>query len=295
MNTTNKVKVGIIGPGNIGSDLMYKMLKNDVLEMEMMTGVVESEGIKRAQALGIRTSLDSVNAVAEDPSIKIVFDATSADAHAAHAPILEKAGKITVDMTPAAIGPYVVPCVNLDDHAEALNFNMITCGGQSVIPIVYAINKAADVEYAEIISAISSKSAGPGTRANINKFVETTSKALVSVGGADRGKAIIILNPSEPPVMMTTTVYTIVKNVDEKKILDEVDSIVKKVQHYVPGYTLRVPPVIDGNLVTVIIEVEGAGDFLPKYAGNLDIINQAAIAVAEKIAGNIIQKERADE
>jgi acetaldehyde dehydrogenase len=245
---------------------------------------VESEGIKRAAGLGFKTSVKGVDAVAEDPEVKIVFDATSAKAHLHNSPILKAAGKIAIDMTPAAVGPYVVPCVNLDKLTEEVDFNMVTCGGQATVPIAYAINRAGDAEYVEIVSCISSKSAGPGTRANIDEFTETTAKALKVVGGADRSKAIIVLNPADPPLMMTNTVYALVKNPDEKKIVDSVMAIVKEVQGYVPGYRLRVPPMVELNRVTVIIEVEGSGDFLPAYAGNLDIINQAAVAVAEKLA-----------
>jgi acetaldehyde dehydrogenase len=284
----DKVKVGIIGPGNIGSDLMYKVMKSKHLQMHVMTGIVESEGIKRAASLGFKTSIKGVEAVLEDPEVKFVFDATSAKAHLANAPRLKEAGKISLDMTPAAVGPYVVPCVNLDKLTDETEFNMVTCGGQATVPIMYAINRAADVEYGEIVSCISSKSAGPGTRANIDEFTETTAKALASIGGADRSKAIIVLNPAEPPLLMTNTVYALVKNPDEKKIVESVEDIIREVQGYVPGYRLRVPPVIDGNKVTVIIEVEGAGDFLPSYSGNLDIINQAAVAVAEKLAAKIL-------
>ena len=283
-----KIKVGIIGPGNIGSDLMYKVMKSKNLQMHLMTGIVESEGIKRAGGLGFKTSIKGVDAVAEDPEVRIVFDATSAKAHLHNSPILKAAGKIAVDMTPAAVGPYVVPCVNLDKLTNEVDFNMVTCGGQATVPIAHAINRAADAEYVEIVSCISSKSAGPGTRANIDEFTETTARALRVVGGADRSKAIIVLNPAEPPLMMTNTVYALVKNPDEKKIVQSVNDIIREVQGYVPGYRLRVPPVIDGNKVTVIIEVEGAGDFLPSYSGNLDIINQAAVAVADRLAAKML-------
>lgn len=279
-----KVKVAIIGPGNIGSDLMYKVMKSRNLEMSCMAGIVESEGIKRAKGLGFETTTKGVEAILDREDIRIVFDATGAKAHKMHAPLLKKAGKVAIDMTPAAVGPYVVPCVNLETLSDEMNFNMVTCGGQATVPIAYAINRAADSEYTEIISCISSKSAGPGTRANIDEFTETTSKALETVGGADKGKAIIILNPAEPPLMMTNTIHSIVKNPDEKAIAISVDKMVKEIQKYVPGYKLRTPPIMDGNRVTVIVEVEGAGDFLPKYSGNLDIINSAAIEVAEKIA-----------
>ena len=284
-----RVKVGIIGPGNIGTDLMYKVMKSNYLEMKMMAGISESEGIKRAARLGFETSTESVNAVAKDKEIKIVFDATSARAHLKNAPILKEAGKLVIDLTPAAVGPYVVPCANLDSLSNSTtNFNMVTCGGQATVPIAYAINRVANSEYTEIVSCISSKSAGPGTRANIDEFTETTAKALETVGGADKGKAIIVLNPADPPLIMTNTIYSLVKNPDDKKIIESVNDIVKEIQKYVPGYRLRVPPVIEGNKVTVIVEVEGAGDFLPKYSGNLDIINQAAIDVAEKLAKDIL-------
>ena len=286
-----KFKVGIIGPGNIGTDLMYKVIRSQYLQMHLMAGIVESEGIVRARNMGFQTSIKGVDAVSADPEIKIVFDATSAKAHLHNAPILKAAGKIVIDMTPAAVGPYVVPCVNLDNLENVDNFNMVTCGGQATIPIAYAINQVADSEYTEIVASISSKSAGPGTRANIDEFTETTRKALEIVGGADKAKAIIVLNPAEPPVMMTNTIYSLVKKADEKKITESVQAIVKEVQKYVPGYQLRVPPVVDGNKVTVIVQVEGAGDFLPTYSGNLDIINAAAVEVAEKIAANMLKKD----
>ncbi len=289
----DKIKVGIIGPGNIGSDLMFKVMKSRHLEMSMMTGIVESEGIKRAASMGIKTSVEGCKAILEESDIKIVFEATSAKAHLANAPLLREAGKIAIDMTPACVGSQVVPCVNLDEMVEADNFNMVTCGGQATVPIVHAINRVADVEYAEIVAALASKSAGPGTRANIDEFTETTSKALETIGGADRGKAIIVLNPAEPPLMMTNTIYTLVRNADADAIIASVNDMVKQVQAYVPGYRLRVPPTVNGNKVTAIIEVEGAGDFLPSYSGNLDIINQAAVAVAEKVAAGMLQTKSA--
>lgn len=279
-----KVKTAIIGPGNIGSDLMYKIMRSEILEMSYMAGIVESEGIKRARALGVRVTTDGIEEILRDEEIKIVFDATSARAHAVHAPLLREAGKIAIDMTPAAVGPYVVPSVNLDQLSDADNFNMVTCGGQATVPVAYAINEAADSSYTEIVSCISSRSAGQGTRANIDEFTETTARALETIGGADRGKAIIVLNPAQPPLMMTNTIYSIVKHPDRERITKAVEQIAGRVQKYVPGYKLRTPPIIENDKVTVIVEVEGAGDFLPKYSGNLDIINAAAIEVAEKIA-----------
>lgn len=287
----DRIKVAVVGPGNIGSDLMYKILRSRYLKMELMAGIVESEGIKRARALGIRTTTEGIKPVLEDESIKIVFDATGAKHHLQHAPLLKEAGKIAIDLTPAAVGPYVVPPVNLKDLYEAPNLNMVTCGGQATVPIVYAINKAAGARYAEIVAAIASKSAGPGTRQNIDEFTQTTAKALCVIGGAQKGKAIIILNPAEPPIIMTNTIYVEVENPDEKAIREAVFRMVKEVQSYVPGYRLRVPPILDGHKVTTIIEVEGAGDFLPKYAGNLDIITSAAVAVAEKLAARMLGKE----
>ncbi|MBE3572355.1 MAG: acetaldehyde dehydrogenase (acetylating) [Moorella humiferrea] len=286
-----KVKVAVIGPGNIGSDLMYKILRSRHLEMALMTGIVESEGIKRARDLGIKTSIQGIQAVLAEKDIKIVFDATGAKPHLQHAPLLKEAGKIAIDLTPAAVGPYVVPCVNLDQVKAEPNLNMVTCGGQATVPIVHAINRAAGAKYAEIVACIASKSAGPGTRQNIDEFTQTTAKALEVVGGARKGKAIIILNPAEPPIMMTNTIYVEVEKPDEQAIRASVEAMVKEIQSYVPGYQLRVPPLLDGNKVTVIVQVEGAGDFLPKYSGNLDIITSAAVAVAEKLAAKILSGE----
>jgi len=283
------VKVAVIGPGNIGTDLMFKILRSPYLEMGMMVGIVESEGLKRAQSMGIKTSTRGIDAVLEDDDIKIVFDATTAKAHIKHAPLLKEAGKIAIDLTPAAVGPYVIPVVNLEKLYDEPNLNMVTCGGQATVPIVYAIAQVAGAKYAEIVSAISSKSAGPGTRQNIDEFTITTAQALCELGGAKRGKAIIILNPAEPPLIMTNTIYVEVDEPDEEKIKGAVFDMIRRVQEYVPGYRLRVPPILDGNKVTTIIEVEGAGDFLPKYAGNFDIITAAAVAVAERIAARMLK------
>ena len=290
-----RIKVAIIGPGNIGSDLMYKIFRSKHLELAMMCGIAESEGIKRARSKGIPTTIEGVDGLIKDgdPDIKIVFDATSAAAHLKfNGPKLKEHNKIAIDLTPAAIGPYCVPVVNLKDLEEAPNINMVTCGGQATIPIVYAVSRVAGAEYAEIISCISSKSAGPGTRANMDEFTETTAKAIEVVGGADKGKAIIILNPAEPPLMMTDTIHVKVKDtsVPFETIRDSVEEMVKELQQYVPGYILRVPPVMEGDKVTVIAQVEGQADFLPAYSGNLDIINSAAIATAEKFAEKMLKE-----
>jgi acetaldehyde dehydrogenase len=286
----NRIKAGIIGPGNIGTDLMYKVFRSEYLEMGMMAGVVESEGIKRAASMGVRTSVEGAAAIVREPDIRIVFEATSAAAHLKNAPLLREAGKIAIDLTPAAVGPYCVPCVNLSELSREPNINMVTCGGQATIPIVYAVSRVAGAEYAEIVACISSKSAGPGTRANVDEFTETTAKAIESVGGADRGKAIIVLNPADPPLMMTNTVIVRVKDrsAAPESIIASVNGMTSEIQRYVPGYRLRVPPLIEGDKVTVIIEVQGQGDFLPPYSGNLDIINSAAVAAAEKLAAGML-------
>lgn len=293
---TDKIGVAIIGPGNIGSDLMFKVFRSKHLDMRLMAGIVQSPGIERAQQLGIATTIggiDDLLAKKDELGIQIVFDATGAVPHLKHAPLLRQAGLYAIDMTPAAVGPYVVPSVNPERLEGEMNVNMVTCGGQATIPIVHAIARVAGAKYAEIVSAISSKSAGPGTRANIDEFTETTSKALEEVGGADRGKAIIILNPAEPPIMMSNTIYVQIKDTHEgvlKEITDSVNKMVAQMQQYVPGYQLKVPPLLDGDKVTVCIQVQGAGDFLPVYSGNLDIINAAAIAAAEKIAERLLKE-----
>ena len=291
----NKIKVAVIGPGNIGSDLMYKIFRSKNLEMSMMIGVVESEGIKRAASYGVEVTTEGVTALIGRKDIRIAFDATSAAAHIKiNNPVLAKEGIIAIDLTPAAIGPYCVPSVNLAKLSDEPNINMVTCGGQATIPIVHAIERVAGAYYAEIVACISSKSAGPGTRANMDEFTETTSKGLEIVGGADKGKAIIILNPAEPPLMMTNTIIVRVKNpsVGLDKIAASISKIVSELKVYVPGYKLRVPPIMDGDRISVIVQVEGQGDFLPNYSGNLDIINSAAVAAAEKIAERLLEKEK---
>jgi len=290
-----KIKVAVIGPGNIGSDLMYKIFRSKYLEMGMMAGIVESEGIKRAASHGVAVSTEGVKAVAVRKDIKIAFDATSASAHLRfNGPALKEAGIVSVDLTPAAVGPYCVPSVNLDQLRDEPDINMVTCGGQATIPIVHAVARVAGAAYAEIVACISSKSAGPGTRANMDEFTETTSKALEVVGGADKGKAIIVLNPAEPPLMMTNTILVRVKDPSAgiDRITASINEIVDELKAYVPGYRLRVPPILEGDKVTTIVQVEGQGDFLPAYSGNLDIINAAAVAAAEKIAQRMLAEGR---
>lgn len=285
----NKVKAAILGPGNIGTDLMYKLMRSEFIEVGMMAGIYPlSEGLARARAMGIKTSHEGVEAIIREPEIKIVFDATAAKPHLKHAPLLLKAGIIAIDLTPAAVGPYVVPVVNFDENLKAMNVNMVTCGGQATVPIVAAINKVASVEYAEIVASLASKSAGPGTRQNIDEFTETTAKALEVVGGARKGKAIIILNPANPAMMMHNTIYTMVENPNQKRIRDSVREMVGRIQEYVPGYRLQVEPLVEGNKVTTIIEVTGMGDYLPAYAGNLDIMTSAAARIGELMAMRLL-------
>jgi acetaldehyde dehydrogenase len=285
-----KIPVAVIGPGNIGTDLMMKIRKSKHLHMAMMAGIVESEGIKRARAFGVETTTDGINGLLarkDKLGLKIVFDATSSKAHLVHASLLRKAGLVAIDLTPAAAGPYLVPSVNPGMLEDEWNVNMVTCGGQATVPIVYAVSRVAGAEYAEIVSAISSRSAGPGTRANIDEFTETTASALERVGGAKKGKAIIILNPADPPIQMNNTVYVRISDNSDgvlERIRASVDEIVASIQQYVPGYEMRVPPMLDGDKVTVVIRVRGAGDFLPEYSGNLDIMNAAAVRAAELIS-----------
>ncbi|OWY28661.1 acetaldehyde dehydrogenase (acetylating) [Herbaspirillum robiniae] len=309
MSETNnaRVDVAIIGSGNIGTDLMIKVLRNSRhLKMGAMVGIdPASDGLARAARMGVATTHEGVPGLTRMPGfgdIRIAFDATSAGAHAEHNRILQQHGIQVIDLTPAAIGPYVVPVVNLRDHLGSPNINMVTCGGQATIPVVRAVSRVAPVHYAEIVASIASKSAGPGTRANIDEFTETTSRAIVSVGGAARGKAIIIMNPAEPPLMMRDTVFCLADgDADEDRIRASVEQMVADVAAYVPGYRLkqavqfdRIPadrPInvpglgrVSGLKVSVFLEVEGAAHYLPAYAGNLDIMTSAALAAADSIA-----------
>jgi len=286
-----KLKAVIIGPGNIGTDLLMKMQRSEWIEPVWMVGIdPESDGLKRAREMGIKTTADGVDGllphVIED-DIRIAFDATSAYVHAENSRKLNELGVIMIDLTPAAIGPFCVPPVNLRAHAQNLemNVNMVTCGGQATIPMVAAVSQVQPVEYGEIIATVSSKSAGPGTRKNIDEFTRTTAGAVEKVGGAKKGKAIIIINPAEPPLMMRDTVHCLTEGEpDQAAITASVHAMVKEVQKYVPGYHLVNGPVFDGNRVSMFMEVEGLGDYLPKYAGNLDIMTAAGLRTAEMFA-----------
>lgn len=280
-----KIKVAIIGPGNIGTDLLVKIRRSEYLELAYVCGIKESAGMQIARENGISTSIQGIEPMLAVKDIRIVFDSTGAGPHLIHAPQIKAAGKIAIDLTPAAIGPYTVPAVNLtEDFFKLDNLNMVTCAGQATTPIVYAINRVADVSYAEIVSSVSSKSAGPGTRQNLDEFIETTTKALVSVGGADKAKTIIVINPADPPILMRNTIYTKVRKPDLGAIRASIEDMIEALHRYVPGYRFLVEPILQDDLVTTVIEVEGLGDFLPKYSGNLDIINAAAVAVAERFA-----------
>ncbi|WP_425059267.1 Acetaldehyde dehydrogenase 4 [Sporomusa carbonis] len=280
-----KLKTAIVGPGNIGIDLMLKIARSEHLELVMMAGIVpDSYGLKLAAEKGIKTTLEGIHGILKEKDIDIVFDATGARAHQMHAPLLKEAGIFAIDLTPAAVGPYCVPAVELNFAFDIDNVNMVTCGGQATVPIVAAVNRVTPVEYAEIVATISSKSAGPGTRQNIDEFTETTRSALIKVGGAKDAKAIIILNPAEPPVMMRNTIYCKCDTSKIDQITESIHAMVAEVKRYVPGYRLKVEPYADGERIIAMVEVEGAGDYLPKYSGNLDIITSASIAVAERYA-----------
>lgn len=291
---TTKINVALIGSGNIGTDLLIKALRSDIINPLWMVGIEESsEGLKRAKELGVKTThlgIDGLLPHIEEDNIQIAFDATSAYVHKENSDKLQAAGVKVIDLTPAAIGPYCVPPVNLEEHIQSdePNVNMVTCGGQATIPIVAAISRVQQVDYGEIVATIASKSAGPGTRKNIDEFTRTTAGAIEQIGGAKQGKAIIIMNPAEPPLMMRDTVHVLTKDTpDQAAITKSVLAMIETVQAYVPGYKLKNGPVFDGNRVSVFLEVAGLGDYLPGYAGNLDIMTAAALTTAEQIAKNM--------
>ncbi len=302
----SRVKVAIIGSGNIATDLMIKIAKmSKVLELAAMAGIdVDSDGLARARGLGVATTHEGIDGLVKLPEFKdvrILFDATSAYAHARHDEVARQHGKQMVDLTPAAIGPYIVPVVSGAEHFGEPNVNMVTCGGQATIPMVAAVSRVAKVHYAEIVASVSSRSAGPGTRANIDEFTRTTARGLEVVGGAERGKAIIILNPAEPPMLMRDTIFTLSEMVDEAKVVASVNQMVTDIQAYVPGYRLKQEVQFErfgnnnklhmpghgdytGLKSSIYVEVEGAGHYFPPYAGNLDIMTSAALATGERIA-----------
>jgi acetaldehyde dehydrogenase len=310
---SGKIKVAVIGSGNIGTDLMIKIIrKSDVLEMGALVGVdPNSDGLVRAVQFGVLTTADGIDglrALGIYEEIAIVFDATSASAHCDHAKILKRDGKIAIDLTPAAVGPFVVPSVNLDENLKAPNVNMVTCGGQATIPIIAAVSNVAHLIYAEIVASISSRSAGPGTRANIDEFTKTTARAIESVGGAHKGKAVIVLNPADPPMIMRDTIYCLAQTGEQNAIRASIERAVADVQAYVPGFRLkqdvqfeqipsdapvRIPGIdhpVSGLKVSVFVEVEGAAHYLPAYAGNLDIMTSAALRTGERMAQMLVRE-----
>ena len=293
-----KIKCALIGPGNIGTDLLYKLKRSPVLDPVWMVGIdATSEGLARARELGLKTTAEGVDGLlphVKADGVQIAFDATSAYVHAENSRKLNELGVLMIDLTPAAVGPFCVPPVNLVEHVgkREMNVNMVTCGGQATIPMVAAVSRVQPVAYGEIVATVSSKSAGPGTRKNIDEFTRTTAGAVEKVGGAKKGKAIIILNPAEPPLIMRDTVHCLTETEpDQAAITESIHAMIKEVQKYVPGYKLVNGPVFDGKRVSVFMEVEGLGDYLPRYAGNLDIMTAAAARTAEMFAEEILKGE----
>ena len=291
----NQIHCALIGSGNIGTDLLAKLLRSPVLKPVWMVGIdADSDGLRKARELGLKTTSDGVDGMVdqmEADRVQIVFDATSAYAHAENSRKVNARGAMMIDLTPAAIGPYCVPPVNLKQHIgkRAMNVNMVTCGGQATIPMVHAVSRVQPVRYAEIVATVASRSAGPGTRKNIDEFTRTTAGAIAQVGGAAQGKAIIVINPAEPPLIMRDTVHCLLEGEPQvDAIKASVDAMIREVQAYVPGYRLVNGPVIDGDRVSIYLEVEGLGDYLPRYAGNLDIMTAAAVRTAEMFAGEIL-------
>ncbi|VWD43130.1 acetaldehyde dehydrogenase [Burkholderia lata] len=292
---TRKIRCALIGPGNIGTDLLAKLMRSPVLEPVWMVGIdPDSDGLKRARELGLKTTAEGVDGLlphVQGDGVQIAFDATSAYVHAENSRKLNALGVLMIDLTPAAIGPYCVPPVNLMDHIGSgeMNVNMVTCGGQATIPMVRAVSRVQPVAYGEIVATVSSRSVGPGTRKNIDEFTRTTAAAVAQVGGAKAGKAIIVINPADPPLIMRDTVHCLTETApDEARIVESVHAMIADVQRYVPGYRLVNGPVFDGNRVSIYLEVEGLGDYLPKYAGNLDIMTAAAARTAEMFAEELL-------
>jgi acetaldehyde/propanal dehydrogenase len=292
---SKKIKCALIGPGNIGTDLLAKLQRSPVLEPVWMVGIDPgSDGLKRAREMGIKTTAEGVDGLVPHlraDGVQIVFDATSAYVHAENSRKVNEQGAMMIDLTPAAIGPYCVPPVNLAGHVgrREMNVNMVTCGGQATIPMVYAVSRVQPVAYGEIVATVSSRSVGPGTRKNIDEFTRTTAGAVEKVGGARKGKAIIVINPAEPPLIMRDTIHCLTEGEpDAARIEQSVHDMIREVQKYVPGYRLVNGPVIDGQRVSIYLEVEGLGDYLPRYAGNLDIMTAAAARTAEMFAQEIL-------
>ncbi|MAY37379.1 MULTISPECIES: acetaldehyde dehydrogenase (acetylating) [Spongiibacter] len=290
-----KIRAAIIGPGNIGTDLLMKAMRSELIEPVWMVGVdPDSPGLARAKEMGLKVTSEGVDgmlATMREDGVQICFDATSAYVHAENSRKVNEQGALMVDLTPAAIGPYCVPPVNLKDAVaeKVMNVNMVTCGGQATIPMVAAVSRVQPVNYGEIVATVSSKSVGPGTRKNIDEFTRTTAGAVEKIGGASKGKAIIVINPAEPPLIMRDTIHCLTEGEpDQEAIRKSVDDMVAEVQKYVPGYRLKNGPIFDGNRVSMFMEVEGLGDFLPKYAGNLDIMTAAALRTAEMFAEEIL-------
>lgn len=285
-NFPRKYKAAILGTGNIGTDLLMKVRRSKILECGIFAGHnPDSEGIARARELGVPVTFDSIHYIMKHPECcDLVFDATSAKVHQYHAPILKGLGKYTIDLTPAHVGKFCVPQVNLDEAMNQENVNCVTCGGQATVPIARALSSVTEIKYLEVVATIASKSAGKGTRDNIDEFTQTTKEALIELGGVKNAKAIIILNPAKPPITMHNTVYAIMDNPDMDKIRKVVSEAAEEIKRYVPGYRIVLNPVYENGRVTTSVEVVGTGDFLPSYAGNLDIITCAAVEIAENFA-----------
>ena len=290
-----KIRCALIGSGNIGTDLLYKLKRSALLEPVWMVGIdPASDGLARSKTMGLKTTDQGVDGLVphvKNDNIRIAFDATSAYAHKENSDKLTRLGVKMIDLTPAAIGPYCVPPVNLKEHLgkNEANVNLVSCGGQATIPIVYAVSRVQSVKYGEIVATVASKSVGPGTRKNIDEFTRTTASGVEKVGGARQGKAIIVINPAEPPMIMRDTIHCLTDDPPkQKEITESVHAMIKEVQKYVPGYTLKNGPVFDGNRVTVFMEVAGLGDYLPRYAGNLDIMTASAARTAEMFAEEML-------